>query len=211
MNGFIKRTMSIVCLGGAAAVSGCCKDDCRLCDYYDNCRIERYGSLARDSVMHTVGAQVNNGHVLDQTVFTYHFEAGTDKLTKGGLEHLAYLARRRPQPDPIIYLQTASTQDVAYDPAAPIDQFSKERAELDGKRIQAVQRFLNADTAGRAASFTVVLHDAPTPGLPATSIGIANQRLNNNFQGSLGGGMVGGAAGAGGAAGGSSGGSGTPR
>ncbi len=53
--------------------------------------------------------------MLDQTVWNYHFEPGTDKLTPGGLEHLAYLARRRPYPDPVVFLQTA--QDVAYDPA----------------------------------------------------------------------------------------------
>ena len=61
--------------------------------------------------------QVNNGQVLDQTIWNYHFEPGTDRLTAGGLEHLAYIARRRPHPDTAVYLQTA--QDVAYDPASP--------------------------------------------------------------------------------------------
>ena len=42
--------------------------------------------------------QMINGHVLDQGVYDEHFEAGTDKLTPGGQEHLKYLARRRPQP-----------------------------------------------------------------------------------------------------------------
>ena len=72
-----------------------------------------------------IAPQVSNGHVLDQTVWNYDFEPGTDKLTGGGLEHLAYLARRRPQPDPMVYLQTA--QDVAYDPASP-DKLAATRA-----------------------------------------------------------------------------------
>src|SRR5262252_5243754 len=106
MNGLIKRTLAALCLGSLGAVGGCC-EDCRLCDCYDNCWLARYSFLASQSEMQAFSAQVNNGHVLEQTVFTYHFETGTDKLTKGGQEHLAYLARRRPMPDINIYLQTA--------------------------------------------------------------------------------------------------------
>src|SRR5437868_2114590 len=116
MNGFIKRTVAVLSLGGAAAVSGCCSDK-HLCDYYDNCWMTRYGMQAEQPVRETFAAQISNGHVLEQTVFTYHFDSGTDKLNKGGQEHLAFLARRRPQPDCVVFLQSA--QDVTYDAAAP--------------------------------------------------------------------------------------------
>ncbi len=90
--------------------------------------------------------QIANGHVLDQTVWNSDFEAGSDKLTGGGMEHLAYMARRRPQPDPVVYLETA--QDVYYDPAKP-NEMTDKRADLDARRVAAAQKFLTAQTAGR--------------------------------------------------------------
>jgi hypothetical protein len=164
MNGFIKRSAAVLCLSGVVVLGGCCcgSKETRLCDCYDNCWLERYSFQAHQSVKQSLGAQVGNGHVLDQTVFTYHFLPGTDTLTVGGQEHLMYLARRRPMPDTRIYLQTA--QDVAYDPAAP-DQFVSTRSELDAKRVAAIQRFLSADTAGRPLAFDVAVHDAPTAGI----------------------------------------------
>ena len=57
--------------------------------------------------------QKNNGHVLEQTVWNYQFEPGTDRLTTGGVQHLAYLVRRRPAADPMVYVQTS--QDLTMD------------------------------------------------------------------------------------------------
>jgi hypothetical protein len=196
MNGIIKKAVALFCLGGAATLSGCC-NDCKLCNCYDNCWLDRYAYQANISVNQAFGAQVNNGHVLEQTIFTYHFEPATDVLTKGGQDHLAYLARRRPSPDCRIYLQTA--QDIVYDSAAP-EQYTSARAELDGKRVVAIQRFLNAETAGRALIFDVVIHDAPTPSLPTQAIAIGVGRLYNNFQGVMPAAPAGGAAGTGTAA-----------
>jgi hypothetical protein len=196
MNGLIRRSLKVLCLAGIAALGGCCEKDCRLCDWYDNCWLERYSYQAAQSELQTFAAQVHNGHVLDQTVFTYHFETGTDRLNQGGMEHLAYLARRRPMPDTCIYLQTA--QDVYYDSTAP-EQFNSARAELDGKRIAAIQRFLNAETAGRSLVFDVAVNNAPTPGLPSDPIGRAVFLNYSSFKGALT--PSGGAPGAAGAAG----------
>jgi hypothetical protein len=181
MNGFIKKTIAALCLGGVTAISGCC-EDCRLCDCYDNCWLARYSFMATQSDNAAFCAQIYNGHVLEQTVYTYHFELGTDVLTKGGQDHLAFLARRRPTPDTHIWLQTA--QDVHYDAAAP-EQYAAARADLDGKRIAAIQRFLNAEKAGCGLVFEVAVHDAPTMGLPTQAIGIAVGRFYNNFQGAM--------------------------
>jgi hypothetical protein len=183
MNGRIRRCLKILCLGGFAALGGCCcGKDCRLCDYYDNCWLERYSYMANQVELQTWGAQVHNGHVLEQTIFTYHFEPGTDRLTPGGMEHLTYIARHRPAPDTCIFLQTA--QDVYYDSAAP-EQFTSARAELDGKRVAAIQRFLNAETAGRSLVFDVAIHDPPTPGLPSDPIGRAVFLNYGSFKGAL--------------------------
>src|SRR5258708_5901491 len=110
MNGVIRNVVLALCsAGGLAAAQGCY----HYRDVVDPCYPQRYENAARQEVNGAFAPQVNNGHVLDQTVWTYYFEAGTDRLTPGGQEHLAYLARRRPYPDPVIYLQTA--QDVTWD------------------------------------------------------------------------------------------------
>src|SRR4051794_34307779 len=111
MKGLI--TSAILCCA-AAGLTGCYGYR----DLVDPCYPERYEYAARQEVKAALAPQVQNGHVLDQTVWNYHFEPGTDRLNQGGLDHLAHLARRRPAPDPVIYLQTAQP-DVVYDPAAP--------------------------------------------------------------------------------------------
>src|SRR5271165_4337244 len=68
-------------------------------DIVDPCYPERYNDMARKEVNADFSAQVLNGEVLDQTVWIYYFDPGTDKLTEGGLDQLAYIARRRPAPD----------------------------------------------------------------------------------------------------------------
>jgi hypothetical protein len=108
------------------------------------------------------------------------FEPGTATLTPGGLEHLAYLARRRPCPDPTIYLQVA--QDIPYDPAAP-DKFVEARNELDTKRMQAIQDYLTAQTAGRCLTFHVVRHDPAEVGLSAVPVGVSVRIMQTSSQG----------------------------
>jgi hypothetical protein len=213
MDGFIKRTMSLLCAGGLAAAaagcsladygggSGCNGGGCNgggngghggiLCCLYDNCWPERYNYQAAQSVMHTFGAQVENGHVLDQTIWTYHFETGTALLTRGGQDWLVYLARRRPAPDCHIFLQTA--QDVVYDPNAP-EKYVEERAKLNEERRASILRFLNAETAGRGLSFEVTIHDPPPVGLPAPAMAQSIRLNYGSFRGSLYGGLGGGAA-----------------
>jgi hypothetical protein len=178
MKGLIRNSTAAWCLGGLALAVGC--DPYR--DVVDPCWPERYEFAARQEVNSAMAPQIHNGHVLDQTVWNYQFEPGSDKLTPGGMEHLTYLARRRPCPDPVVYVQTA--QDIGYDPAAP-ERFTEARFTLDNKRIQAVQNYLTAQTAGRHVHFEVVVHDPAEVGLAATPVGITIQRMYSGFQGNL--------------------------
>src|SRR5262245_40663061 len=114
MKGIITRAVVVACLGTSLAATGGCKLYRNL---VDPCWPERYNYQARVCVEDHFSTQAANGHVLDQTVWNYHFEKGTPKLTLAGQEHLAYLARRRPHPDPKVFVQTA--QDVVYDEKAP--------------------------------------------------------------------------------------------
>jgi hypothetical protein len=199
MKGFIPRAAALLCGGVVLGSSGCHWYS----DLVDPCYPQRYSYMARQEVYAALAPQVQNGHVLDQTVWNYHFEPGSDRLTAGGLDHLAYLARRRPHPDPTIYLQTA--QDVPYDPLNP-EQLVTTRTELDAKRKQAILSFLMAQTAGRPTEFNVVAHDPADTGMSAVGANTAvQQMLNTRFRGGLpvggagagGGGGVGGGGGSG--------------
>src|SRR5437868_14705464 len=129
MNGFIKATAAGLCLGaGLNALVGCT----HYREIVDPCWPERYNTEARLSVRETFGAQVHNGHVLDQTVWNFHFDVDpktggpTDRLNAAGMEHLHYLARRQPTPDPNLYLQTAQDLTLA---ALPPDRTAQARSE----------------------------------------------------------------------------------
>ena len=158
MKGLIRKAAAALCCFAGAGGLGCVTYR----DLVDPCYPERYNSEARKEVVASYAPQEQNGHVLDQTVWNYDFEPGRETLTGGGLEHLAYLARRRPQPDTVVYLQTA--QDVAYDPANP-EKLGADRQNLDAKRVVAVQRFLNAQTGGHRGDFQVLIHDPSEVGV----------------------------------------------
>jgi hypothetical protein len=165
MKGFIAKTAVAVGLSGGALVMA---NGCYYRDLVDPCYPQRYEYAARMEVNQALAPQVRNGHILEQTVWNYHFEPGTAKLTPGGMEHLAYLARRRPTPDTCIYLQVAEPPDIMFDPKAP-EKYAEARAKLDNDRILAIQSFLGAETAGRNLAFTVVLHDPAEVGMAAAN------------------------------------------
>jgi len=91
MKGFIAKTVTTVGLSGAVL-------GCYYRDIVDPCYPQRYEYAARMEVNQALAPQVRNGHILEQTVWNYEFEPGTPRLTPGGMDHLAYLARRRPAP-----------------------------------------------------------------------------------------------------------------
>ncbi len=205
MKGFVTHCLTALCAtGGLAVVGGC---DCYR-NLVDPCYPERYEYAARQEVISAFAPQVQNGHFLDQTVWNYHFEPGTEKLTPGGMEQLIHLARRRPYPDCTLYLATA--HDVLYDPAAP-NKYEEQRASLDQHRIQSIQTYLAAETSGRHLNFEVVVHDPPEMGLAAEPVGTSSGRpgiigkMYLSFQGTRGGtgapGATGGGAPTGGAGG----------
>jgi hypothetical protein len=199
MKGFIAKLMatSSVAAGSLVAAAGCAGWQEQWHDVVDPCYPQRYMFSSRQLVKAHFAPQVQNGHILDQTVWNYHFEPGTAILTPGGMEHLAYLARRRPCPDTNIYLQVA--QDIPYDPSR-YAEFIEARNNLDSKRTQAVQDFLNAETTGRNLVFNVVRHDPPEDGMSAVPQAVSLRLQQLAAQGVLVRPAVGGGAAAAGAA-----------
>ena len=158
-------------------------------DLVDPCYPMRYSYAARQETIAAVAPQMSNGHVLDQTIWNSQFEVGSDKLTSGGLAKLTQLARRRPAPDAVVYVQTA--QDIAYDAANP-DKFAQARTELDQKRADAVQKYLQAYAGSRGMSFQVLVHDPNEVGISAIPAAQSIQRSNAGADGLLPGGGGGG-------------------
>src|ERR1700741_807053 len=63
-------------------------DGSRCRNVLDPCYPERYQFAARQAVIAPFAQQFHNGYVLNQTLWNYYFEAGTDKLTPAAMEKL---------------------------------------------------------------------------------------------------------------------------
>jgi len=163
----MKKSMSKV-LAGAFLAGGILAAGCHSTGtdgsmgHGDPCWPDRYANESRAAVVANFQPQVENGHVLDQTVWNQHFEYGTEKLNGAGMDKLDQLARRRPHPDPKVFLQTA--RDVGYD-AAKADDYVSKRQELDTKRVAAVQKYLTTSLTGRQVAFDIQVHDPAMPGI----------------------------------------------
>jgi hypothetical protein len=166
MKGFMKSALTAACLAGGLCSMGCYGGE-KYRDCVDPCQIERYSAAARQEVITAFAPQVLNGHILDQTIWNYHFEPGTDKLNPSGLDKLDQIVRRRPQPDARVFLATA--RDVTYN-AEKSDEYADTRRELDAKRSVAIQKYLAAQTAGRPVPFDVLIHDPADPGIPGAAV-----------------------------------------
>ncbi len=139
----------------------------------DPCWPERYNHTARKEVVDGFAPQVQNGHVLDQTIWNYMFVTGTDELNSVGRYKLDYMIRRRPMPDPNVFMQTA--HDLQYDPQQP-DRLADNRRELDQKRVAAIRTYLSAETVGRPMAFDVAIHD-PYPVSAIASYAAGSMKL----------------------------------
>jgi uncharacterized membrane protein YgcG len=190
MNGFIPRT--VLGLGlGLCSLAGCAGYR----EIVDPCWLERYNAMARQSVEDATNVQAANGHILDQTIWNYHFEhdktgLATDKLNAAGIEHLTYISRRRPAPDTHLFLATA--QDIPGLADRATDKALAERNDLNNRRIASIQRFLAIQTGGQGG-YNIEVHDPAEVGIAAVPITGstrlpvqgAYQKLQNNFQGVL--------------------------
>jgi hypothetical protein len=169
MKGYLTKVLSGAFLAGGVLSAGCHHQSGEVSGHGDPCWPDRYANESRASVVASFQPQVENGHVLDQTIWNIHFDSGTDKLNGAGMDKVDQLTRRRPRPDTKLYLQTA--RDIAYDAEKPND-YSAKRNELDTKRTLAVQKYLGASLTGRPATFDIQVHDPSPPGIASATPGI---------------------------------------
>lgn len=154
---------SVGCVGTGSSRESTLGDRYR--NYVDPCYPERYNHAARQAVLAPFAQQVHNGHVLNQTLYTYHFEYGTDKLNSVGMAKLDAIARTRPAPDPKLYIQ-AATDDVPLT-EANADKVVELRNELDTKRAAAIQKYLAMAPAAPPVAYEIYVHNLATPGVYA--------------------------------------------
>ncbi|HUR55648.1 MAG TPA: hypothetical protein VMZ71_16040 [Gemmataceae bacterium] len=162
--------------GGAAGKT--CGDRYR--DLVDPSWPERYNSVARQEVVAPFATQVNNGHVLNQTLYNWHFETGTDALNPAGVQKLASLAKTRPGLDPRLYIQTARDLPMT---AESLPHLAAHRTELDARRAVMVQKFMAAQPGAPAVE--VSIHDPVVPGIEAQFGGAAYRGMVNGYRGGL--------------------------
>jgi hypothetical protein len=120
---------------------------------------ERYNYAARESVLAPFAQQVANGHFMEQTLWNWYFEPGSDRLTSAGIEKLESLARH--SNDTKIYLQTANDLPLTPDNADRIVQL---RDELTMRRAASAQKFLTSHL-GAPTNYEFAVHNAPTAGI----------------------------------------------
>lgn len=173
----------------------------------DPCYPERYNHAARQAVVAPFAQQVHNGHVLNQTLFNWYFEYGTDKLTPAGAEKLDSIARTRPAADGKLYIQTARDLPPNTDTA----KTAAVRDDLDAKRAAAIQKYMAGQPALAPVAYEVFVHDPVVPSIYSEFGASAWRSSRQGYTGNASGGGGAGATGTGGAGtpGGTAGGAGT--
>jgi hypothetical protein len=132
-------------------------------NWNDPCYPERYQAAARQPIVAAFGQQVLNGHVLNQTLWNYYFDFGTDVLTPAGIEKLNSLVRTRPAPDPRIYIQTARDLPANTDPV----KIPEIRTDLDARRAESIRKYLASQPSFAPVAYEVFVHDAAVPSINA--------------------------------------------
>lgn len=172
----MRRAAVAILLGGLAA-SGCHGPGghagksaqpegwTRYYNAVDPCYPERYNAQARAHTLAPFATQVNNGNVLEATVWNWHFDTSSDTLNPAGQAKLDAIAQKRPAPDGKVYLQVA--RDIPAYGAGGLDTVAARRDELTAKRAETIRKYMAAQPALQPVNYEVFVIDAPVPGMPA--------------------------------------------
>jgi hypothetical protein len=184
------------CGNGSGDASGGC--GARYRNWVDVAWPERYNYAARQAVVAPFAQQVATGHFINQSLWNWYFEPGSDKLTPGGMEKLDSLARATPSSDPRLYIQTAHDIAVTND---NMDKVAALRNDLNARRAASIKKYM-ATQFGPAIEYEVFVHDAPVPGIYGPFVAGAFRGQAAGYQGGIDAGGGGGAPAVGGSRGG---------
>jgi hypothetical protein len=145
----------------------------------DPCYPERYNCKAREEVNDLRNAQVQNGLILEQTLFVHHFNPASETLNAGGVALLQRLANRRPAPENVFFIQTAQNNyDLDYKKP---EEYASKRNELNDKRKVEVEKFLKMERPD--VNFTVVVSNPARVGLSGAEGRAAVNNVRNTARG----------------------------
>jgi hypothetical protein len=147
--------------------------------------------LARNAVLTPFQMQAQNGMMLDQTLWNFHFIVVTDdkgkvteadELSPSGMALLDRLARRYVDTGCVFNLYLQTGRDVPYNPEK-VHEMLRERAERDQKRVLSIGAYLAANWPGVPGS--VHVYDPNMPGLRAIEAVQAVQEMWRGARGAL--------------------------
>ena len=150
-------------------------------DVVDPCYPERWNCRARGEVADVLQTQANNGLALEQTLYNHYFAEGSDELLPGGKALLVRLARRRPTPEPAIFVQAANDGDILQ--SRNLDEIAQKRKDLNERRVKAVSAFLKAIRPD--VNFTVAVHDPSPVGMDAIEAARATYDMHMSAIGNM--------------------------
>lgn len=151
--------------------------------FVDPCWPERYNATARSEVIAPFAQQVNNGTVMNQTIWNWYFEKGSEKLTPAGMAKLDSIAQTRPSPEPRLYLQAARDLEATND---NLDKIAGDRETLTQKRAATVMKYLGTQPAiGNPTTYEIFVHDTPTLGMPASFTAASIRDQQRGYVGTL--------------------------
>lgn len=142
---------------------------------------DRYNYAARQAVIAPFAQQVANGHFINQVVWNWYFEPGTDTLNGAGMEKLDSIARSTPNPDTKLFIQTSRDLGVTPDNMAKVGAL---RDDLTARRAAAVQRYM-ATQPGPTVVYEISVVDMPTPGVYAPFVTNAFRGQTRGYVGGL--------------------------
>lgn len=156
--------LSVGTVCGVACLAGCATTG----DCHPVYSPDEYTEAARYSLNHAFELQANNGQVLDQTIWNYHFYEDSEELRPAGRAFLDRMANYYPLRCSGLFLQSA--HDITLKPYN-VESYFVRRQELNALRVKSVTEYLQLAAPGN--SLALQIHDKPPVGLPSDESGRA--------------------------------------
>ena len=161
----LSSSLSVCAACGIACLAGCATT----CDHHPQYARQEFIQAAQSSLNRAFELQANNGQVLDQTIWNYHFYEDLEDLRPSGRAFLDRIAYLYPLRCSGLFLQSA--HDIEITGPNSVDAYFERRQELNALRMKTVTEYLQRVAPGN--TLAVQIHDKPPVGLPSDESGRA--------------------------------------